>query len=131
MSNIWNVNVLRLLTRCSFLHIFIEFFFLLKNTCSRTVERRCNYIYKYFFLLIFELFPLLKRERKRGQWMEKTEREREREEAKEGEETKKEKERIKEMIENSLISCFNTQHIQQLHIYTYVHATFLKPSPFS
>lgn len=42
----------------------------------------------------------------------------------------KEREREKEMLENSLISCFNTQHIQ-LHIYTYVHATFLKPSPFS
>lgn len=72
--------------------IFLLIFFLLKNTCTRTVERRCNYIYYYFFLLIFELFPLMKRERKRGQWMEKTGRG-EREEVKEGEETKIEGER--------------------------------------
>lgn len=64
---------------------------------------------------MFELFPLMKRERKRGQWMEKTEKER----GSERRRGDKERGREIEMQENSLISCFNTQTT----IYTYVHVS--------
>lgn len=102
------MNVSRLPTRYSFLYIFIEKYMYLNNWTQVQLHLLV------FFSLDVWIVPV-NEERKKGQWMEKTEKER----GSERRRGDKERGREIEMQENSLISCFNTQTT----IYTYVHVS--------
>lgn len=103
------MNVSRLPTRYSFLYIFIEKYMYLNNWTQVQLHLLV------FFSLDVWIVPVDEERKKRGQWMEKTEKER----GSVRRRGDKERGREIEMQENSLISCFNTQTT----IYTYVHVS--------
>lgn len=103
------MNVSRLPTRYSFLYIFIEKYMYLNNWTQVQLHLLV------FFSLDVWIVPVDEERKKRGQWMEKTEKGR----GSERRRGDKERGREIEMQENSLISCFNTQTT----IYTYVHVS--------
>lgn len=109
------MNVSRLPTRYSFLYIFIEKYMYLNNWTQVQLHLLV------FFSLDVWIVPVDEERKKKGQWMEKTEKER----GSERRRGDKERGREIEMQENSLISCFNTQTT----IYTYVHVS--KALPFT
>lgn len=104
------MNVSRLPTRYSFLYIFIE-----KYICKYLN----NWTQVQLHLLVFFSLDVwivpVNEERKKERAVDGKDGERERKWKKEGRQRKRER----EMQENSLISCFNTQTT----IYTYVHVS--------